>query len=122
MAIKGLTDELTLSIDGRIKLGIKKISQKGSEYPEEVEGFILNPTEEVLDKKGNVIGTKQNQDVQGLIDLLGPNPNELTFCFPVDHPSALPDPVMEWYAGSKQKQAAVCRCRGNGEWANYTEP
>ena len=119
MAIKGISDVKILPRLGKIRTGIKKLSQKGSEYPEEVPYFVLNSTEEIRDKAGNVVGTRENEHIQALIELYGEKPNELPIMFPVDDMGLVADPWMKWWAGDVKKRKATLQCKGDGEYAFY---
>lgn len=119
MAIKGISDVKILPRLGKIRTGIKKMSQKGSEYPEEVPYFVLNATEEIRDKMGNVTGTRENEHIQALINLYGEQPHEMQIMFPVDDLTLVADPWMKWWAGDVKKRKATLQCKGDGEYAFY---
>ena len=122
MPIKGITDQKTLPRLGKIRTGIKKLSQKGSEYPEEVPYFVLNPTEEVLDKNGNVIGSRENEHINALIKMFGERPLELNVVFPLDDEDTVCGHYLKWWGGNVQKKKAKLLCKGDGEYAVYNGP
>jgi hypothetical protein len=119
MSIKGITDVTRLPRLGKIRTGIKKKSQKGNDYPEEVPYFVLNPIEEQYDAKGNVIGTRVNEHIEGLIKLFGEKPHEMDIVFPVDNDAIIADANLKWWGGNPKEKKASLVCRGNGEYACY---
>ena len=119
MAIKGISDVKILHRLGKIRTGIKQVSAKGTEYPEEVPYFVLNPVEEVLDKNGAVVGVKENEHIKALIEMFGEKPVELNVMFPVDDLTLVADPWMKWWAGDVKKKKATLQCKGDGEYAFY---
>jgi hypothetical protein len=120
MAIKGISDVKVLPRLGKIRTGIKKKSAKGTEYPEEVPYFVLNPLEEELDKKGNPTGNmRENEHIKALIEMYGDKPSELQVVFPVDDLSLVADPFMKWWGGNVKAKKSKLLCRGDGEYAVY---
>jgi len=119
MAIAGITDRRVLPRLGKIRGGMKKLSSNGSEYPEETPHFVLNPIEEVMDKQGNVIGTRENEHIKALIKLYGATPYELPIVFPSDELSIIADANLKWWSGDVKKQKSILMCRGNGAFAAY---
>ena len=120
MAIKGISDVKVLPRLGKIRTGIKKKNSKGTEYPEEVPYFVLNPLEEELDKNGNPTGNmRENEHIKALIDMYGDKPNELQVVFPVDDLALVADPYMKWWGGNVKKKKSKLLCKGDGEYAIY---
>jgi len=120
MPIKGITDKKVLPRLGKIRLGIKKTAKSGKEYPDETEYFVLNPLEEILDKAGNVTGTRENEYIKKLIaELETDKPHEIEIALPVDDLSLVADPYMKWWAGNVKKKKSTLRCKGDGEYATY---
>lgn len=120
MPIKGLTDERrTLPRLGKIRTGIKKKSSKGKEYPEETPYFVLDPNEPVLDKVGNVIGQRNNEYIQKLIEVFGDRPHEIEIAFPLDSLDACASHYYKWWGGNVEKKKSLLMCMGDGEYASY---
>jgi len=119
MPIEGVTDRRILPRLGKIRTGVKKKSAKGNDYPEEVPYFVLNPVEEVLDKNGIVVGTRENEHMKALIQMFGEKPYELQIVFPSDNIEAVADANLKWWAGDVVKKKASLMCKGNGRFANY---
>jgi len=127
MPIKGISDILELPRLGKIRLGTKKISKKGNEYPDESPEFVLNPIEEVLDKNGNPVIDKdtgkpllrENEHIKALIDMFGTNPAKLKIAFPTADMELICPQYMKWWGGDVKKKKASLVCKGTGEWAYY---
>lgn len=93
MPIKNLSDARRLPRLGKIRLGIKEVSEKaGKEYPVEVDYFVAP------------------QKVQ---DVYGEKPKELNIMFPVENPEVF---FQQYY---KRYGYSLLRCKGDGEIA-YT--
>ena len=75
---------------GNIRLGIKKISSRGKEYPSEVNYFVVPPE---------------------VAAVYGENPKELHIIFPSEDVEMVAPRAYRWY-GSK-----ILKCKGNGEVA-----
>ena len=104
MAIKGLSQARRMPRLGKIRLGIKKKTKTGKEYPAEVDYFILDPV-------------VQNEDErQKMIDefhaLYGDQPKSIEIMFPVGDPAIyFPQDLKRYGSGSSLK------CKGDGETA-----
>lgn len=127
MPIRGISDVRELPRLGKIRLGTKKLSQKGNEYPDESPEFVLNPIEEIVDKNGNPVidqstgkpMVRENEHILALIKLFGPNPAELRIVFPTDDPELICPQYMKWWGGDAKKKKATLTCKGTGDWAYY---
>ena len=120
MPIKGITDERkTLPRLGKIRTGIKKLSAKGNEYPEEMPYFVLDPVEQVLDKMGNVIGQRENEYIAKAVEIFGDKPYELEIAFPVDDLDMCASHFMKWWGGDVKKRKSLLMCIGDGSYAHY---
>jgi hypothetical protein len=87
--IKGLSTIRRLPRINKIRLGIKKISQKtGKEYPVETDYFVC-PSE--------------------VMHFYGENPKELHIMFPLNDPESLFPQAYKWYGSS-----AGLKCKGDG--------
>ena len=89
--ISGLSSIRRLPRLGKIRLGIKKVSAKGKEYPSETDYFVC-PAE--------------------IKKVIGDEPKELNIMFPLNDPEALFPQAYKWYGSSKG-----LKCRGDGETA-----
>ena len=87
--ISGLSSIRRLPRLGKIRLGIKKVSEKtGKEYPSETDYFVC-PAE--------------------IKKVIGDEPKELNIMFPLNDPEALFPQAYKWYGSSKG-----LKCRGDG--------
>jgi len=107
MAIKGLSEIRRLPRLGKIRLGIKKKTKDGKEYPSEVDYFILDPQ------------TPSELENEKLIDefhkLYGDQPKSIKIMFPVaDSEYYFPQFYKRYGSGSSLK------CKGDGETASCT--
>lgn len=93
--IKDLSDRRRLPRLGSIRLGIKRKSTKGVEYPAEVDYFVCPP------------------EVQAIC---GEKPKELEIMFPLDNPEEVFPQAYKYYGSSKG-----LKCQGNGEVAYYAD-
>jgi hypothetical protein len=101
--IKGLSEIRRLPRLGKIRLGIKKVTDKGVEYPAEIDYFKLDPkTPSELENK-NLI--------EAFEKLYGAKPKQIKIMFP------LPDPSVFFPQFYKRYANGVLRCRGDGEEA-----
>jgi len=90
--ISGLSAIRRLPRLGKIRLGIKKVSQKtGKEYPSETDFFVC-PAE--------------------IKKFYGDEPKELNIAFPMNDPEVIFPQCYKWYGSS-----AGLKCRGDGETA-----
>ena len=108
MAIKGISEVRRLPRLGKIRLGIKKVSEKtGKEYPAEVDYFILDPQ------------TPSELENQKLIDefhkLYGEQPKSIKIMFPVASPEVYFPQFYKRYGSG-----AMLKCKGDGEAASCT--
>lgn len=99
--IKGVSDLRRLPRLGKIRLGIKKLSRSGQEYPVEADCFVCPP------------------EVQ---KVYGERPKELRIMFPVDDATQIFPQAYKWYGAN-----AGLKCKGDGEtairrWADLEEP
>jgi len=122
MAIVGLTDSFALPVVGKIRLGVKKSSAKGVEFPDEVPHFVLNPIEEVLDKNGKMLVKRENEHIKKLIEIYGKNPHALNIAFPMDDIDQIANNQLKWWGGDVKKKKGLLYCVGDGEFANYMGP
>lgn len=121
MPIKGITEVRELPRLGKIKAGIKQKKNSGAEFPEEVPYFVLNPIEPVRNKKGEIIGTKENKDIKKLIEMYGTdNPEEMSIVFPIDNDEIICSHYMKWWVGNHEKGQGQLMCKGDGEFACYS--
>jgi hypothetical protein len=101
--IKGLSEVRRLPRLGKIRLGIKKVTSTGKEYPAEIDYFRLDPK------------TPSELENKNLIDefhrLYGDKPKQIKIMFP------LPDPAMFFPQFYKRYAGSVLRCKGDGETA-----
>jgi hypothetical protein len=98
--IKGLSEIRRLPRLGKIRLGIKKVSSKGVEYPAEIDYFKLDPkTPSELENK-NLISEYEK--------LYGEKPKQIRIMFP------LPDPSIFFPQFYKRYANGVLRCKGDG--------
>lgn len=94
--IKGLSDARRLPRLGKVRLGIKKVSAKGKEYPTEVEHFVVTPE---------------------VAAIYGEQPMELDIMFPVNDPEVFFPQSYKLYGGNQK-----LKCQGDGETAmQWTE-
>ncbi len=101
MAIKGLSEIRRLPRLGKIRLGIKKKTAKGVEYPAEVDYFILDPQ------------TPSELENQKILDeftkLYGENPKSIKIMFPVANPEVYFPQFYKRYGSSTS-----LKCKGDG--------
>jgi hypothetical protein len=90
MSIHGITDRITLPRLGKIRLGVKKKSNFGSEYPAEVDYFVVG------DEIKAVYGEK---------------PKELDIMFPMNDPEIVFPHYNMWFGREGLK------CKGDGQTA-----
>jgi len=102
--IKNLSEIRRLPRAGKIRLGIKKVTDKGVEYPAEVDYFILAPQ------------TPSELENQKLIDefhrLYGEQPKSISIMFPLSDPAVVFPQFYKRYGKSTSLQ-----CKGDGEIA-----
>lgn len=104
MSIKGISDVRRLPRMGKIRLGIKKKTAKGVEYPSEVDYFILDP--EAPDQKRREALIKQFED------LYGEKPKSIKVMFP-------PVPREMFFAQFLKRygKGTLLKCKGDNEVA-----
>ena len=109
MAIKGLSEVRRLPRLGKIRLGIKKMTAAGKEYPAEVDYFILDPQtpSELKNKK-----IKEEFET-----LYGKDPKAIKIMFPVSSPEVYFPQFYKRYGSS-----AMLKCKGDGETAICSQP
>jgi len=98
--IQSIENRRSLPVLGKIRLGIKKQSKKGSLYPDNVEHFVL-------------------KDAPGVAEIYGETPKEIDIIFPVDDPEIALPTYFRWYSGGMTKSDGSrvdgkLRCKGNG--------
>jgi len=104
MAIKGLSEVRRLPRLGKIRLGIKKKTAEGKEYPAEVDYFILDPETEVeLENK---------KMLDEFVRLYGDKPKAIRIMFPMADPNVYFPQFYKRYGSSTSLQ-----CKGDGETA-----
>jgi len=110
MAIKGLSEIRRLPRLGKVRLGIKKISEKsGKEYPAEVDYFILDP---------QTPSELENERLKQEFDkLYGEKPKSIRIMFPVASPDVYFPQFYKRYGSSTS-----LKCKGDGETASCTRP
>jgi len=106
MAIQSIIERTQPPIIGIIRLGIRKESERGTEYPSNVSHFVLH-------------------DAPQVIDVYGESPTELDILFPSDDFDATVPTWLKWYgAGMKGKDGKVIggklKCVGNGPTSEGT--
>jgi len=98
--IKGLSEIRRLPRLGKIRLGIKKVTAAGKEYPAEIDYFRLDPK------------TPSELENKNLVDeftrLYGEKPKQIKIMFP------LPDPSVFFPQFYKRYANGVLRCKGDG--------
>lgn len=102
--IKGLSEVRRLPRLGKIRLGIKKKSPKGVEYPAEVDYFIIDP-QTPSDLENNMIKNE-------FITLYGEKPKSIKIMFPVANPEVYFPQFYKRYGSS-----TLLKCKGDGETA-----
>ena len=101
MAIKGLSEIRRLPRLGKIRLGIKKKTAKGVEYPAEVDYFILDP---------QTPSELENQKISDeFTKLYGENPKSIKIMFPVANPDIYFPQFYKRYGSSTS-----LKCKGDG--------
>ena len=101
MGIKGLSDRRRLPRIGKIHLGVKAQSSKGTEYPKAVDYFVVRPDDNTPEDA-----------VAAFRAVYGEEPRELDIRFPTDDPADWADP---WYRAYSRSYGLVCK--GDGEVA-----
>lgn len=102
--IKGLSQVRRLPRLGKIRLGIKKVTAEGKEYPAEIDYFKLDP---------QTPSAEENEKLIKLFTkLYGEKPKQITIMFPV------PDPNVFFPQFYKRYASGVLRCKGDGETAS----
>jgi hypothetical protein len=106
--IKGISEIRRIPRLGHIRLGIKKTSQKGVEYPSEVDYFILDP---------NTGDAKWNAELKEQFkSLYGEKPKAIKIMFPPAAPEIFFAQFFKRYGKS-----TLLQCKGDGEIAITTE-
>ena len=97
MPIKGFSDQHRFTRAGHIRLGIKKVSQRGTEYPEKTDYFVFDPTDETLKKQW--------------VTLNGEKPTRIDVALPSNNFDECWDLHYKCYGGNGLV------CKGDGEFA-----
>jgi hypothetical protein len=101
MAIKGLSEVRRLPRLGKIRLGIKKVSEKGTEYPAEVDYFILDP---------QTPSDLENEKIKADFEkLYGEKAKTINIMFPVADPGVYFPQFYKRYGSSTS-----LKCKGDG--------
>lgn len=104
MAIKGLSEVRRMPRLGKIRLGVKKQTTGGKEYPAEVDYFILDP---------QTPSEEENQRlIQEFQKLYGEQPKQIKVMFPVADPGIFFPQFYKRYGSS-----TALKCKGDGEVA-----
>jgi hypothetical protein len=104
MPIKGLSEVRRLPRQGKIRLGIKKVSSGGKEYPSEVDYFILDPS--------NPVESEREKLLREFADLYGEHPKSIKIMFPVASPEVYFPQFYKRYGSS-----TALKCKGDGQIA-----
>jgi hypothetical protein len=104
MPIKGLSEVRRLPRQGKIRLGIKKISDKGKEYPAEVDYFILDPSSPIESEREKLLSE--------FAALYGDQPKSIKIMFPVASPEVYFPQFYKRYGSS-----TALKCKGDGQTA-----
>lgn len=88
--IRGISDIRRLPRLGKIRLGVKKVSKSGKEYPSEVDYFVVPPE---------------------VAAVYGEKPTQLDVMFPTEDEHVIFPQSYKWYVSQG------LRCRGDGETA-----
>lgn len=95
MPIKGISEITRLPRMGKIRLGIKKKSEKsGAEYPEKTDYFVVDPNDEAI--------------MEEVRRAYGEKPKALDIIFPIDDPDQIFPQFMKRYSFS------TLICKGDG--------
>lgn len=100
MPIQRIEQQIELPVLGRIRLGVRKTTEKGTSYPTTVEHFVLTDAPEVE-------------------KVYGPDPKELDIMFPSDDFEVIMPTWLKWYGeGVRDKEGNVIGgkllCYGDG--------
>lgn len=102
-SIPGVSDQLRLPRVGKIHLGIKKVNNKGVEYPAQTDYFVVSASD-----------TTPEWAVNAFHEVYGEQPKELDIMFPLnDRESCFPQAY-------KRYSKAGLECKGNGITAVQT--
>jgi len=104
MAIKGLSEVRRMPRLGKIRLGIKKQTKEGKEYPSEVDYFILDPQTPSEEENKRLIQEFQK--------LYGEQPRQIKVMFPVANPEIYFPQFYKRYGST-----TALKCKGDGEIA-----
>lgn len=104
MPIAEIEENMRMPVIGKIRLGIRKKSSKGNEYPSETEYFVLKDAPEVA-------------------KIYGDEPTELDAYFPADDEELVIPYYYKWFAGGiRDKEGNVIggklQCYGDGKIAH----
>jgi len=102
MPIEGLSQRRRLSRGGKIRLGEKKISQSGKEYPSKTDYFVFDPEDDSLIPAFNA--------------LFGEKPKRIKICFPVEDMEVVFPQYYKCYGSNG------LLCKGDGRCALRTVP
>lgn len=105
MPIKEFQERRSLPVIGKIRLGIRKVSQGGKEYPSETDYFVLT-------------------DAPDVEAVYGKEPKQLEAMFPSDDLNLVMPHFYKWYSGGvKAKNGDIIggklNCYGDGDVAHH---
>lgn len=101
MSIKGVSDKRRFSILGRIRLGVRRKTESGKEYPSKVDYFILDAFDPAVKDQ--------------CVKLYGDKPRKLTIAFPDDDVERIFPQYYECWS------KAALLCKGDGEAAQRND-
>lgn len=105
MAIKNLSEIRRLPRLGKIRLGIKKVSQKtGKEYPAEIDYFLLDPSTPIPEEREKLLSEFKR--------LFGEQPKKIRVYFPVSDLEVL---FPQYY--KRYGSGTMLQCKGDGDKA-----
>lgn len=105
MPINDIKKNMRLPVIGKIRLGVRKKTQKNKDYPSETEHFVLT-------------------DVPEVADVYGESPTELDIYFPSDDENVVIPHWYKWYSGGVRGKdgniiGGKLQCYGDGETASF---
>ncbi len=101
MPIKNLSEIRRLPRMGKIRLGIKKVSSKGVEYPAEIDYFKIDP--------GTPAKEENEKIAREFHKLYGEKPKQINIMFPTSNPEEI---FPQYY--KRYGQSTSLQCKGDG--------